>query len=249
MKELNIEPKFKIGDIITNGKIIGKVDENENNKYHGWFGYDKDLSVHYADIPDVENWHKWTIQDAKDGDVLSYRNGQWIFILKRIIDKDSFEYYTLWSTTHNDLTINDSAFSLLINSIYPATKKQRDILFQKIHEAGYEWDSEKKELKEIEQKPADIDLRSVVDKEANAIWKEINTGGSHSIIDSFNQFYGICMQIAEAVVGCKNPAWTEEDEKILNLIIARLHSHSNVDAEEYGKDYYWFKSLKDRMQH
>ena len=25
--------------------------------------------------------------------------------------------------------------------LYPATKEQRDLLFQKIHEAGYEWDS------------------------------------------------------------------------------------------------------------
>lgn len=41
-------------------------------------------------------------------------------------------------------------------------------------------------------------------------------------------------------------AWSEEDEKILDLIIARLHSHPNVEAEEYGKDYHWLKSLKDR---
>ena len=42
------------------------------------------------------------------------------------------------------------------------------------------------------------------------------------------------------------PSWSEEDEKILNIIIARLHSHPNVELEEYGKDYHWFKSLKDR---
>ena len=29
----------------------------------------------------------------------------------------------------------------------PATKEQRDLLFQKMKEAGYEWDAEKKELK------------------------------------------------------------------------------------------------------
>ena len=31
--------------------------------------------------------------------------------------------------------------------IYPATKEQHDLLFSKMHEAGYEWDAEKKELK------------------------------------------------------------------------------------------------------
>lgn len=41
--------------------------------------------------------------------------------------------------------------------------------------------------------------------------------------------------------------WSKKDEEILNLIIARLHSHPNVESEEYGKDYHWFKSLKDRI--
>ena len=34
--------------------------------------------------------------------------------------------------------------------IKPATKEQRDLLFQKMHKDGYEWDAEKKELKKIE---------------------------------------------------------------------------------------------------
>ena len=33
------------------------------------------------------------------------------------------------------------------NIIYPATKEQRDLLFQKMKEAGYKWDFMKKELK------------------------------------------------------------------------------------------------------
>ena len=39
--------------------------------------------------------------------------------------------------------------------VNPATKEQRELLFAKMKEAGYEWDAEKKELKKIEQKPAD----------------------------------------------------------------------------------------------
>ncbi len=52
--------------------------------------------------------------------------------------------------------------------------------------------------------------------------------------------------------GEQKPAWSEEDEEIPNLIIARLHSHPNVDLEEYSKEYDWLnyslKSLKDRVQ-
>lgn len=29
------------------------------------------------------------------------------------------------------------------------------------------------------------------------LWKEINTGHNYSIVDSYNQFYGLCMDIAE----------------------------------------------------
>lgn len=36
--------------------------------------------------------------------------------------------------------------------IHPATKEQRDLLLQKMKEAGYKWDTEKKELKKEKSK-------------------------------------------------------------------------------------------------
>ena len=33
--------------------------------------------------------------------------------------------------------------------------------------------------------------------------------------------------------------WSEEDDEMLNLITARLHSHPNIDLEEYSKEYDW----------
>ena len=41
-------------------------------------------------------------------------------------------------------------------------------------------------------------------------------------------------------------AWSEEDEEMLNLIIARLQSHADVDLEEYSKEYDWLNSPKER---
>ncbi len=41
-----------------------------------------------------------------------------------------------------------------VNTVKPATKEQRDTLFAKMEEAGYEWDADRKELKKIEQEPA-----------------------------------------------------------------------------------------------
>jgi hypothetical protein len=44
------------------------------------------------------------------------------------------------------------------NDACPATKDEQTILFAKMKEAGYTFDFEKKELKKIEQKPADLKM-------------------------------------------------------------------------------------------
>jgi len=58
-----VEPKFEIGDLITNGKLVGKIEAIHKRGYHAYFG------DHYADVLDIENWHKWTIKDAKDSEL------------------------------------------------------------------------------------------------------------------------------------------------------------------------------------
>ena len=144
-----VEPKFHEGEWITDGNITIKIEAIKNDCY-----LCGDCTLYSTKTAD-KVYHLWTIQDAKDGDVLSYRDGQWIFVYKEKIDNDSFSYHALYSTIQQDLTINDSGFTLLSDAITPATKEQRDLLFQKMIEAGYEWDVEKKELKKIEQKPAE----------------------------------------------------------------------------------------------
>jgi hypothetical protein len=50
----------------------------------------------------------------------------------------------------------DKAFIKAYNGeIYPATPKQRNLLFKKMHEVGYEWNVEKKELIKITDKSAE----------------------------------------------------------------------------------------------
>ena len=93
--------------------------------------------------------HLWTIQDARDGDVIFYDEG-WICIFKCIhgiwyssycFITDDGEFHTGYERHAVDSTIHGNA--------HPATKEQRDLLFQKIKEAGYEWDTDKKELKKL----------------------------------------------------------------------------------------------------
>ena len=143
-----VEPKFKAGDWVVQGYNILKIRcvGNEYYCYETVGGYANDMLISEID----SLYHLWTIQDAKDGDILM-ANAPFIFngnlkggigcpgahcaintLGKFQIPKYS-EHWTGHTTT-------------------PATKKQQDLLFQKMKEAGYEWDADKKELKMIEQK-------------------------------------------------------------------------------------------------
>lgn len=142
-----IEPKFKIGDWITNGEYTWKVIDIKPLDYllQSQNGDVVDDTISYVD----EEFHLWTIQDAKDGDVLM-ANAPFIFngnleggigcpgahcginTLGKFQIPKYQEHWTGHTTT-------------------PATKEQRDLLFKKMEEVGYEWDTEKKELKKIEQ--------------------------------------------------------------------------------------------------
>ena len=93
--------------------------------------------------------HPWTIQDAKDGDVIFYDDG-WTCIFKRIhgiwyssycfITNDG-EFYTGYEEHAVDSTINGNA--------HPATKEQCNLLFQKMKESGYKWNAETKILEKL----------------------------------------------------------------------------------------------------
>ena len=142
------EPKFKVGDWVVRGKTIMQISDIQGQYYIGIDIYGNDLTSRSDKI------HLWTIQDAKDGDVL--------------VDEDN--NIGLYSGEKDDLYWHSCIYLGCdgyirggfriggyhkYNNAHPAAKEQRDLLFQKMKEAGYEWDAEKKELKRIGQKPGD----------------------------------------------------------------------------------------------
>ena len=154
-----VEPKFKIDDWIVGNEGIFKVTQYEDE--YGYELTDTTGCVVYFVSPDYveSNFHLWTIQDAKDGDVLATEN--FIFIFKNIDNGNGVHYYCQYEISKHE---NDNQFDIALpqslmgrvgNSIShysPATKEQRDLLFQKMKEAGYEWDAQKKEVKKTEPK-------------------------------------------------------------------------------------------------
>lgn len=141
-----VEPKFKVGDWVVycndDVDLITGIEEN---------GYCINNSGYIPFICESDIRH-WTIQDAKDCDVLAWDDSKCIALFKNIYDEDSFNSYGFIGGCTGTFESRQSYHD--IEGSHPATKEQRDLLFRKMHESGYEWDAEKKELIKIEQKPA-----------------------------------------------------------------------------------------------
>ena len=151
-----VEPKFNVGDWVVNNNSEGvcQVTEIKGDEYCIWPLYDEMQG--YLRIIDVDNdFHLWSIQDAKDGDVLYCKGENEIeyFVMNKGINKhDNIDSYFRYNSL-NDFGVDiPSVLSSKNDNITPATKEQRDFLFQKMKEAGYEWDADKKELKKIDNR-------------------------------------------------------------------------------------------------
>lgn len=101
------------------------------------------------DVSSLDDAYEWTIQDAKDGDVLV--NGSNIFIFSYLSDTRAMGYchINLDDGRFYDDKGKNECFGLIDADFSPATKEQRDLLFAKMREEGFEWDVEKKELRKI----------------------------------------------------------------------------------------------------
>lgn len=148
----NVETKFKVGDYIVNDYCMGRVVEinNDANLYQLDTGQCIPFSSYSA--------HLWDItKDAEDGDVLfhsdSASNG--IFIFKEISQCGTIQKVVCYCDydSEDGFCLGEKHTCCWTNNkiIRPATKEQRDLLFQKMREKGYEWDAKKKELKKSQR--------------------------------------------------------------------------------------------------
>ena len=168
MKETKSEPKFHPGDwIIDNVGNIFQIERVFETIIKDKFGYITVGGVYFNDNNDVR---LWTIQDAKDGDALcTYEcdEPKIVFILKGAPKKHyALSYHCYYNIMYPYFDSDSENGCLAPNDadVKPATKEQRDLLYSKMREAGYEWNTEKNELKKIEQ--------NLVDK----VWEKFTAG-------------------------------------------------------------------------
>ena len=220
-----VEPKFHIGDwVVSPNGVYWHIDAINNNRYEvsSTDGARADWSLN------TSLYRLWTIEDAKDGDVLVASDGS-IFLFKGTIDCACKHYVAL--TTDNVVKFNEGLehYWETSTAVHPATKKQRDQLEKAMADAGYTFDFEKKELKKIAQNPV----------------IEMKTPEKSLCVDSdtYNKI------VDECVYGEQKSAWSEEDESHIRYLIECLeHCKKGValtmttsTSQEYIN---WLKSLK-----
>lgn len=153
----SVKHKFNVGDWLVS--IY-----NSNDLLHIIGVDDKDYEVEtpYGNtgVPSIVyvdgHFRLWTINDAKDGDVLISKNGN-PFIYNGNYNSLHIGAYCGITCDDNKFKVGEEKCHWTENTgIEPSTKEQRDTLFTKMKESGYEFDFKKKELnKKIEQKFVD----------------------------------------------------------------------------------------------
>jgi len=142
-----VEPKFKVGDLIIHN-IASFVYKVKTVGRHEYCVISLDGKKFEVSRSKEDSYHLWTIQDAKAGDVLFSKHGtesfEWIGIFKsyekeKDVLHDVLHFYGYYNNRGNTFNkVNNEDFANYEDFI-PATKEQRDLLFQKMHEAEYEW--------------------------------------------------------------------------------------------------------------
>ena len=155
-----IEPKFKVGNWVVNKfGDSWHIDSFDNKNYQVSNGKG---NYNYFPISKQDEMYLWTIQDAKDGDMLSfyteYRGNKMfqVGIIKKYVGKrggcsNTFKMY-VGVNWDNNLQIGKymgCSLNIECSDIHPATKEQRDFLFKKLKESGYKWNTETKTLEKL----------------------------------------------------------------------------------------------------
>ena len=223
------EPKFKVGDWVVNpygdvwhiDSLDGKIYQVSNKGKYNYFPIAKQDEIHL-----------WTIADAKDGDILYSPCNKLLWIFKT---KDTV--HCICNLNYNNDSICGEGHIMTPTDTIPATKSQRDTLFAKMKEEGYEWSEETHELKKISQRTISAEAKeSLYDKPTDEEMKEL-------LRTEYEK--GRADTIAEM-----KSSWSEEDEKMLEGIVNTvkdIRCQSLLSEIEIYDDYIdWLKSLKDR---
>lgn len=258
-----VEPKFKVGDWIIGDKdnTVHQVKTAIENVSNGKYAYDL-IDGGYISTSHESDYHLWTIQDAKDGDMLCYKDEISLYrhdiknCTKQETTFGGFVYYCCYDGKR---FVVDSLYSLTEQDkmdIHPATKEQRDQLEKAMADAGYRWNTDEKKMEKIEQKPA---WSEKDDEMLDSIIEEVRYIGDFPDYPTKeeNELYDECLAKVDWLKSLKDrlqqqhkQEWNEEDEKKLLCICAWIKDYPRIadfkdEMYTVANNYIdWLKSLR-----
>ena len=143
------KPRFEVSDwvVFIASESVYQVEKKENYEYTLRHILGGSFCLSFSNEKLIR---EWTIQDAKDGDVLACNEEILLFKSYSVLQGRISLY--CWYNGHTNNFHSKEVIDILLttrNKVYPATKEQRDLLFQKIKEAGYKWNVKTKTLDKL----------------------------------------------------------------------------------------------------
>lgn len=147
-KTKEIEPKFRVGDWLIRKDIVTNPSHIVDIKKPYYYLTEAGSFILFEE---QGKYRSWALSDAKDGDILcAYQCNEpkTIFINKGEPKKNyALMYYVYYSIMNTTLSTDDTpgciSYAIGFNGcvdIRPATNAQRNVLYKKLYEYGYEWD-------------------------------------------------------------------------------------------------------------
>ena len=243
-----VEPKFKVGDWITNGDYTWKIVEIKPLDYilQSQDGNIVDDTISHVD----EQFHSFTLEDAKDGDILATEPiDSYPFPFVAIYKNRGLDFFNSYCFIGLDGKFYKGENGHSIENIHPATKEQCDTLMKAMTDAGYEWDEEKKELKKIEDEEyngEDYGIDCLFHAQ-RILEKTLGRVEGYQTDDGILSHK--CAITAVKKLYRQKPTWSEEDEhKVKDIIYfldtAKKHYASTVELDACID---WLKSLKQKI--
>ena len=249
----NAEAKFNIGDwVIWDNKVICYIDSVYQGKETLMYTITDTNGMirSYAVKSFEKNARLWTIQDAKPGDVLACNEE--ILLFKSYSVQGRISLYCWYNGHTNNFHSKEVVDTLMTtrNKVCPATKEQRDLLFQKMHEAGYEWDAENKELNKFDDEEyngEDYGIDSLYHAQ-RILEKTLGKVNGYQTDDGILS-HQCAITAVKKLYEQKPTEWSEEDEHRINRISDFIWKNRKGDTDEIyqqEQDVDWLKSLKQR---
>ena len=239
---------------VLRGKIVvikgSTYQAREDNAIHGEDGC---LFIDKHDGKAYEYFKAWTIQDAKPGDILATLD--YILIFKESTKDDGGVSYC-----HYDFTAYRPQFNWIEDKnwyfgkeakVYPATKEQRNLLFSKMEEAGYEWDAEKLKLIEHTNQMSELTEFDKAVGVSIGTWIPTTPEQIERVKAVSNKLLKLARK--QIINEQKSAEWSDEDIATISRVISIVkwaaysdHSHPILNDEGATELVERLKSLKDR---